>query len=67
MFEYGLDRLVNNPAFTSISSASLKIYGSLKLVPGMTINSVPFTGLGFVFESTTLAKRSQLEARRYHK
>src|SRR5688572_24650913 len=48
--------VVNNPTLTSISSASLKIYGSLKLVPGMTFNSIPFTGVGFVFESTTPGK-----------
>src|SRR4030095_7402873 len=48
--------VVNNPTLTNIFSASLNIYGSLKLVPGMTINSIPFTGPGFVFESTTPGK-----------
>jgi hypothetical protein len=48
--------VVNNPTLTSISSASLKISGSLKLVPGMTIDNIPFTGLGFEFTSTTTGK-----------
>src|SRR6185503_17559548 len=48
--------VTNSPAFTSAPFTSLKIYGSLKLVPGMTINSIPFSGIGFVFESTTPGK-----------